>query len=152
MKKTNSKRGPQGNEPPPSIQRMTRMEQAAREAKSTFLTQVDTKGKTIIKRWEREINTTRKGKAWTKLTQEAGGIRDPGATQPRTTLYHKTVEEAWRTKMLIGKMCVDRKETNRMETRDQKKVLTGILSRLSNLEASAKRLVEDQQSQKEKME
>jgi hypothetical protein len=152
MKKTSSKRGPQGTEPPPSAQRMTRIEQAAREAKSTFLTQVDTKGKTIIKRWEREINNARRGKAWTKLTQEAGGIRDPGATLPRTTLYHRTVEEAWRTKMLIGKMCADQKETNKTETRDQKKVLTGILNRLSNLEASAKRLAEDQRSQQEKME
>ena len=54
--------------------------------------------------------------------------------------------------MLIGKMCADWKETNKTETRDQKKVLTGILNRLSNLEASAKRLAEDQQSQQEKME
>jgi hypothetical protein len=41
------------------------MEQAAREAKGTFFMQVDPKGKAIINRWEREINTTRKGKAWT---------------------------------------------------------------------------------------
>jgi len=70
------------------------MEQAARESKGTFLTQVDPKGKAIINRWEREINTTRKGKAWTKLIQEADGIRDSGATRPITTLYHKMVE-AW---------------------------------------------------------
>jgi hypothetical protein len=152
MKKTHSKRGPQGKEPPTSARRITRMEQAAREAKGTFLTQVDPKGKAIINRWEREINTTRKGKAWTELIQEADGIRDPGATQPRTTLYHKTVEEAWRTKMLIGKMNADRKETSREAIRDHKKVLTEILSHLSNLEASAKRLAEDQRSQKEKME
>jgi hypothetical protein len=54
--------------------------------------------------------------------------------------------------MLIGKMNADRKETNREAIRDHKKVLTEILSRLSNLEASAKRLAEDQRSQKEKME
>jgi hypothetical protein len=83
------------------------MEQAAKEAKGIFLTQVDPKGKTIINRWKREVNITHKGKAWTKLIQEADGIRDPGATQPRRTLYHKTVEEAWRTKNLIGKMNAD---------------------------------------------
>ena len=52
--------------------------------------------------------------------------------------------------MLIGKMNIDWKETSREAIRDHKKVLIEILSRLSNLEASAKRLVEDQRSQKEK--
>jgi hypothetical protein len=84
MKRTHSKRGPQGKEAPTSAQRITRMEKATREAKGTFLTQVDPKGKVIINRWEKEINTTRKGKAWTELIQEEDGIRDPGATQPRT--------------------------------------------------------------------
>jgi len=78
-----------------------------------------------------------------ELIQEVDGIRDPGATQSKTTLYHKTVEEAWRTKMLIGKMNADQKETSRDAIRDHKKVLTEILSRLSNLEASEKRLAED---------
>jgi hypothetical protein len=152
MKKTSSKRGPQEKEPPQSAWRMTRIEQAAREAKSTFLTKTDTKGKKIIKIWEGEINNARRGKSWSTLTQEAGGIRDPGATQPRLTLYHRMVEEAWRTKMLIGKMCADRGETNRMETKEQKKERTGILNRLSNLEAGVKRLVEDQKRQQEKLE
>jgi hypothetical protein len=152
MKNTQSKRGPQGEELPTSARKITRMEQAAREAKGTFLTQVDPKGKAVIDRWEREVNTTRQGKAWAELIQEADGIRDPGATQPRTTLYHKTVEEAWRTKMLIGKLSADRKETSREAIRDHKKVLTEIMSRLNNLEASAKRIAEDQRSQKEKME
>jgi hypothetical protein len=62
------------------------------------------------------------------------------------------MEEAWRTKMLICKMSVDRKETSREAIRDHRKVLTEILSHLSNLEASAKRLTKDQRSQKEKME
>jgi hypothetical protein len=53
------------------------------------------------------------------------------------------VEEAWRTKMLIGKMNDEWKETHREAIRDHNKVLTKILSRLSNLEDSAKRLVED---------
>jgi hypothetical protein len=152
MKKTSSKRGPQGKEPPLSARRMTRIEQAAREAKSTFLMKVDTKGKTTIKRWEREINNARRGKSWSQITQEAGGIRDPGATQPRITLYHRTVEEAWRTKMLIGKMCAARSETNRTESKEQKKERTGIRNRLSNLEAGVKRLAEEQKRQQEKLE
>jgi hypothetical protein len=54
--------------------------------------------------------------------------------------------------MLIGKMNASQKEASREAIRDHKKVLTEIRSRLSNLEASAKRLAEDQRSQKEKME
>jgi hypothetical protein len=38
MKKTHSKRGPQGKESPTSAWRTTSIEQAAREAKVTFLT------------------------------------------------------------------------------------------------------------------
>jgi hypothetical protein len=53
MKKTHSKRGPQGKEPSTSTQRITRMEKASREAKGTFLMKVDPKGKAIINRWER---------------------------------------------------------------------------------------------------
>jgi hypothetical protein len=128
------------------------MEEAAREAKGTFLTQVDPKGKVIINRWEREINTTCKGKASKELIQEVDGLKDPRATHPRTTLYHKMVEETWRIKMLIGKMNTDWKETHREAIRDHKKVLTKILSRLSNLKAIAKRLDKDQRSQKDKME
>jgi len=63
MKKIHSKRGPQGKESTTSARRITRMEQAAREAKGTFLTQVDPKGKAIINRWEREINTTGRSKS-----------------------------------------------------------------------------------------
>ena len=85
---------------------------------------VDTKGKTIIKRWEGKINNDRRGKAWSTLTQEAGGIRDPGTTQSRITLYHRMVEESWRTKMLIGNMYVNQGETNRTETKEKKKERT----------------------------
>jgi hypothetical protein len=56
-KNTQSKRGPLGEEPPTSAWKITRMEQAAREAKGTFLEQVDTKGKEVINRWEQEVNT-----------------------------------------------------------------------------------------------
>jgi hypothetical protein len=49
----------------------------AREAKGTFLEQVDTKGKAVIDRWERKLNNKRQGKAWGELIKEADGIRDP---------------------------------------------------------------------------
>jgi hypothetical protein len=115
MKKTQSKRGPQGEELPTSAQKITRMEHVAREAKGTFLEKVDTKGKEIIDRWEREVNTKCQGKAWVELIQEADAIRDLGATQPKKTLYHKTMEEAWHTKMLICKLRAENNETSRVE-------------------------------------
>ena len=49
-------------------------------------------------------------------------------------------------------MNIDQKETSRETIKDHKKVLMKIMKRLSNLEASAKRLEKDQRSQKEKME
>jgi hypothetical protein len=152
MKRTHSKRSPQGKEPLTSPRRITRMEQAARDAKGTFHTLVEPKGKATITRWEKEINAKRKGKAWEELIQEADWITDPGATQPRETLYHKMVEMAWRTKMLIGKVSSERKDASRKDNKDHKKLLKEILSRLSNLEASTKWLAEDQRDQKEKME
>jgi flagellar motility protein MotE (MotC chaperone) len=128
------------------------MEQAAREAKGTFLEKVDTNSKVVIDKWEREVNTKHQGKAWVELIQEADGIRDPGATQPRKTFYQKMVEEDWCTKLMISKLRDDKNETSRVENRGHKKDLIGILSCLSNLEANARRIVEDQMNQREKME
>ena len=54
--------------------------------------------------------------------------------------------------MLIGKVSSERKAASRKDNRDHKKLLTEILSHLSNLEASVKRLAENQRSQKEKKE
>jgi hypothetical protein len=87
----------------------------AREAKGTFLEQVDTKGKVVIDRWEREFNNKRQGKYWGELIKEADGIRDPRATQPRKTLYHKMVEEAWWKKMMISKLRDEKRETSKGE-------------------------------------
>ena len=127
------------------------MEQVAREAKGTFLEQVDTKDKADIDRWEWEVNTKRQGKSWVELIQEADGLRDPGATQPRKTLYHKTVEEAWHTKMLICKLRAEKNETNGVTNRGCKKEIIEILSRLSDLEANARGIAEDQRNQGEKI-
>jgi len=128
------------------------MEQVARDAKGTFHTLVEPKGKVTITRWEKESNAKCKGKDWEELIQEADWITDPEATQPRETLYHKTVEMASRTKMLIGKVSTERKDASLKDNKDHKKLLKEILSFLNNLEASTKRLAEDQKDQKENME
>jgi hypothetical protein len=70
------------------------MEQAAKDAEGTFHTLVAPKGKATINRLEKEIQRNRKGKTWDALTQETNWVTDPGATQPRETLYHKTMEMA----------------------------------------------------------
>ena len=54
--------------------------------------------------------------------------------------------------MLIGKVGAERKEANRKDNKDHKKLLKEILSCLNNLEASTKWLAKDQRDQKEKME
>jgi hypothetical protein len=152
MKKMHVKRNTQMDENPISHRKISRMEQAARDAKGTFQALVEPKGQATITRWEKEITAKRKGKAWEELRQEADWIMDPGTTQSRETLYHKTVEMAWRTKMLIGKVSTEKKAASRKGNKAQKKLLKEILSRLSTLDASTKRIAEDQKNQKEKLE
>jgi hypothetical protein len=94
----------------------------------------------------------RKGKTWDALTQEADWVTDPGATQPRETLYHKTVEMAWKTKMLIGKVSSEREDARRENNKEHTKLLNEILSRLSSLETITKLLTEVEKDQKAKME
>jgi len=125
-------------ETPTSHRRISRMEQVARDAKGTFQALVEPKGKETITRWEREITTKRKGKAWEEVIQEADWIMDPGTTQSKETLYHKMVEMAWWTKMLIGKVSTENKDVSHKGNKAQKKLLKEILSRLSNLNASTK--------------
>jgi hypothetical protein len=138
MKRRHNKREPQRKEPPTSPRRVSRMKQAARDANGTFHMLVEPKGKATITRWEKEITSKCKGKSWEELIQEADWITDPRATQPRKTLYHKMVEMAWRTKMLIGKVSLERKDASLKDNKDHKKMLKEITSRLSNLEASTK--------------
>jgi hypothetical protein len=122
MKKTHIKRNTQMEENPISHRRISRMEQAARDAKGTFQALVEPKGKATITRWEKEITAKRKGKAWEELSQEADWITDPGTTQSRETLYHKTVEMAWQTKMLIGKVSTEKKAASRKGNKAKKKI------------------------------
>jgi hypothetical protein len=75
-----------------------------------------------------------------------------GATQPRETLYHKTVEMEWLTKMMIDKVSSKMEETKREDNSDHKKMLDEILSRFNSLETITKLLVEVEKDQKSKME
>jgi hypothetical protein len=77
-----------------SNRNISRMEQAARDAKGTFQELVELKGQASITRWEKEITTKHKGKSWEELSQEADWITERGTTQSRETLYYKTVEMA----------------------------------------------------------
>jgi hypothetical protein len=124
MKRTHRKRNPLGKEVLNSPRRVSRMEQATKDAEGTFQTLVAPKGKATITRWEKEIKEKRKGKAWDALAQEADWITDLGATQPRETLYHKTVEMAWLTKMMIGKVSSKWKKPDRRKTRNTRKCWT----------------------------
>jgi hypothetical protein len=115
-------------------------------------TLVAPKGKATITRWGKEIKEKRKGKAWDALTQEADWVTDPGATQPKETLYHKTVEMAWITKMMINKVSLEMEDARLEDNKEHKKLLNEILSRLSNLETITKLLAEIEKDQKAKME
>jgi hypothetical protein len=79
-------------------------------------------------------------------------VTDLGATQPRETLYHKTVEMAWLTKMMIDKVSSEMEEARWEDNTDHKKMLDEILSHLSSLETITKLLVEVEKDQKSKME
>jgi len=54
--------------------------------------------------------------------------------QPRGTLYHKMVEMAWLTKMMIGKVSSEMEEVRHEDNRENNKMLEEILCRLTNLE------------------
>jgi hypothetical protein len=88
MKRTHRKRNPLGKEVLNSPQRVSRMEQAEKYTEGTFQTLVASKGKVAITRWEKEIKEKHKAKAWEALAHEVDRVTDPGATQPKETLYH----------------------------------------------------------------
>jgi hypothetical protein len=128
------------------------MEQAAKDAKGTFHTLVAPKGKGTITQLEKAIKEKCKGKTSDVLAQEADWVTDPGATQPKETLYHKTMEMAWQTKMLIGKVSSERDDTRRENNKEHTKLLNKILRHLSSLETITKLLTEVEADQKGKLE
>jgi hypothetical protein len=71
---------------------------------------------------------------------------------PRETLYHKMVEMAWLTKMMIDKVSSEMEDAIQEDLKENKKMLDEILTRLSSLEAITKHLVELEKDQKSKME
>jgi hypothetical protein len=142
----------EGKEVSNNSRRLTRMEQATKDAEGTFQTLVAPKGKVNITRWEKELKDKRKGKAWDALVQEADWVTDPGATQPKETLYHKTVEMAWLTKMMIGKVNSEMEEAMQEDNRENKTMLDEILRCISSMETITKLLVEVEKDQKCKLE
>jgi hypothetical protein len=94
------------------------MEQATKVAEGTFQNLVALKGKATITRWEKELKDKRKGKAWDALVKEVDWVTDLGATQSREALYHKTVEMAWLTKMMIRKVILEIEESRQEDNRE----------------------------------
>jgi hypothetical protein len=86
------------------------------------------------------------------LTQEADWVTDLGATWLRETLYHKMVEMAWKTKMMIGKVSSERENVRLENNKEHTKLLNEILSHLSSLETITKLLTKVEKDQKAKME
>jgi hypothetical protein len=152
MKHTQRKRSPQGKEIPESSRRLTRIEQAARDATNTFQTMVSQKGKEAVNKWEEEIKEEQSGKEWGEISQEVDWIKYLGATHPRETLYYRTVETTWVTKMLIGKVKSDREEARKDDHREIKPMLEEIHRRISGLETIVKLLVEVEKNQQSKQE
>jgi hypothetical protein len=86
------------------------------------------------------------------LVHEADWVINPEATQPRETLFHKTVEIAWITKMMIEKVISESEEARQVENKENKIRMGEILCRLSSLETITKLLVEVEKDQKSKLE
>jgi hypothetical protein len=110
------------------------------------------RGRQQFNKWEEEIKEERSDKEWGEMAQEADWVTDLGATRPRETLYHKMVETAWFTKMLIGKVKSEREEARQEDHREIKTMLDEIQRRLSSLETIIKLLVEVEKDQKSKQE
>jgi hypothetical protein len=128
------------------------MEQVERDTEGTFHTLVSPKGKETITQLEKEIKGKHKGKTWDALTQEAKWVIDPGATQPRETLYHKIVDMGWKTNILIKKVSLEREDSKQENSKEHMKLMKEIFRCLSSLETITKLLTEVEMDQKAKME
>jgi hypothetical protein len=128
------------------------MEQATKDAEGTFHTLVASKRKATITWWEEELKDKHKGKDWGDMVLEANWVTDPGAMQTREILYHKTLEMAWLTKTLIGKVNSEKEEARQEDNRENKTMLDEILRHLNSMETIIKLLVEVEKDQKCKME
>jgi hypothetical protein len=86
------------------------------------------------------------------LVEEVDWVIDPGATQPRETLFHKTVEMAWLTKMMIEKVISEREEARQEDNRENKTMPDEIMRHVSSLKTITKLLVEVEKEHKCKLE
>jgi hypothetical protein len=128
------------------------MEKVEKYVEETFHTFVAPKRKATITQLEKEIKEKRKGKTWDALTQEVDWVTKPGAMQPRETLYHKTMEMAWKKNMLIGKVSLEREDARRENNKEHTKLLNEIFRCLSILETITEWLIEVEMDQNAKME
>ena len=103
---------------------------------------VPQKGKDAVENWEEELKVERERKDKKKVAQEVDWIIDMGTTRTRETLYHKTIEMAWHTKMLIGKVKVGWEETRMEDQQEMHTLMEDIQRRVSELENIVKLLVE----------
>jgi hypothetical protein len=72
--------------------------------------------------------------------------------QPRETLYHKTVDMAWQTNMLIGKVSSEREDAKRENDKEHTKLLNEILRCLGSLETITKLLTKVENKKQSKIE
>jgi hypothetical protein len=154
MKYTTRKGSPIVDSHPESSRKKTRIENATRDASQMYQINVLQKGKEAIEKWEEEIKAERGGKGKNQVEQEVDWIIDTGETRTRETLYHKTLEIVWHTKMLIGKVKEDNDETRGMDQRELRTMVEDIQRRVSGLETIVKLLVDIekiQQSKQDKM-
>jgi hypothetical protein len=114
-KHTMRKGKPLGEGKPESSRKLLRMENVAREATRMYQYSVPQKGKEVVESWEEEIKEERGSKEMETIAQEVDWIKDMGVTHTRETLFHKTLEMAWITKMLIGKVKAKRDEARKEE-------------------------------------
>jgi hypothetical protein len=72
--------------------------------------------------------------------------------QPRETLYHKMVEMAWLSMIMIKKVILEREEVRQEDNREKKTMLDEILHHISSLKTITKLLVEVEKDKKCKLE
>jgi hypothetical protein len=120
MKHTMRKGKPLGEGNPEISRKMTRIENVAREGARMYQTSFPHKGKELVESWEEEIKVEQGGKEMDKIAQKVDWIRDTGATRTKEILYHRTLEMAWVTKMLIGKVKADQDETRKEDQQEMK--------------------------------
>jgi hypothetical protein len=135
-----------------ALKKKTRIENATRDVARMYQATVPHKGKYVVENWEEELKVERESKDKNKIAQEVDWIIDMGTTRTRETLYQKTLEMVWHTKMLIGKVKENQEETRKEDQREMKTMLEDIKCRVSGLETIVKLMVEIEKNHQRKQE